>query len=203
VPALASARLRPAALRAPAASRPAPAPAARPLPAHLATLAPHLVAHFGLTDREAEVALLMADGLANGEIADLLYISRHTVRHHVENVLGKLGVTRRAAVLPAVGADAPVALALPTAEGVRARHGLSRREAEVALLMADGLANAEIADRLFISLHTVRRHAEAVLAKLEVAGRAAVRPALLDGAAPAPAPAAPRPFSFFPLAAAA
>ena len=179
--------------RAPLASRPAPA-----LPAALAALLPPLTGHFGLTPREAEVAVLLAEGLGNDEIARRLGIALATARHHVENVLGKLGVTRRAAVLPTVtsaaqaGAPLDAGLALPSEAEVRERFRLSRREAEVALLLADGLSNEEVAEALFVSVHTVRTHVERVLAKLGVAGRAAVRAALLAGAPRMRAVAPPR-----------
>ncbi len=52
----------------------------------------------GLTKREAEVALLLAEGRSNADVAAQLFVSPHTARHHVENVLGKLGLTSRAAV---------------------------------------------------------------------------------------------------------
>lgn len=55
-----------------------------------------------LTAREAEVARALAEGLRNDEIANSLGISRHTIRHHIEAVFRKLGVTRRAAVGPAL-----------------------------------------------------------------------------------------------------
>lgn len=64
--------------------------------------------------------------------------------------------------------------ALPDADAVRLRHGLTKREAEVALLIAEGLSNAEIADRLFVSSHTARHHVENVLGKLGLTSRAAV-----------------------------
>lgn len=57
-----------------------------------------LRARFGLTKREAEVALLVAEGLKTDEIAARLFISPHTARHHVENLMAKLEVTSRAAV---------------------------------------------------------------------------------------------------------
>ena len=48
-----------------------------------------------LTRREREVALLIADGLSNREIANRLQIELATVKHHVHNVLEKLEVTSR------------------------------------------------------------------------------------------------------------
>lgn len=59
-------------------------------------------------------------------------------------------------------------------EDIQERFGLTRREAEVAVLLAAGLRNDEIADRLFIAPGTARRHTENVLAKLGVASRASV-----------------------------
>jgi DNA-binding CsgD family transcriptional regulator len=50
---------------------------------------------FGLTAREADVALLLARRRRNAEIAEALFISPHTARHHVERVLEKLGVNSR------------------------------------------------------------------------------------------------------------
>jgi DNA-binding NarL/FixJ family response regulator len=63
-----------------------------------------LVARFGLTLRQAGVARLLARGLTNPEIADLLAISRFTVRNHAEQVLAKLGVTSRGRVASALRA---------------------------------------------------------------------------------------------------
>ena len=48
----------------------------------------------GLTPRQAEVALLLAERRSNKEIAAALSVSVHTARHHVEAVLGRLGVLR-------------------------------------------------------------------------------------------------------------
>jgi len=50
--------------------------------------------------------------------------------------------------------------------------GLTIRQLEVLLLMAEGLPNAEIASRLSTSLKTVDHHVSAVLAKLDVHSRA-------------------------------
>jgi DNA-binding CsgD family transcriptional regulator/tetratricopeptide (TPR) repeat protein len=56
----------------------------------------------GLTEREAEIAVLLAEGRSNAEIAGSLFLSTRTVGHHVSAVLGKLGVRRRAEVAAAL-----------------------------------------------------------------------------------------------------
>jgi len=48
---------------------------------------------------------------------------------------------------------------------------LSVREEQVLILVAEGLANKEIAQRLFISLHTVKTHIRHILRKLDVSSR--------------------------------
>ena len=55
-----------------------------------------------LTPREREVALLVADGLTNAELARRLYISPKTAAIHVSNILHKLGVSSRTEVADAV-----------------------------------------------------------------------------------------------------
>lgn len=51
-----------------------------------------------LTDREREVAVLIADGRSNQEIADKLVISRRTAEGHVNRILRKLGFDSRSQV---------------------------------------------------------------------------------------------------------
>jgi DNA-binding NarL/FixJ family response regulator len=49
--------------------------------------------------------------------------------------------------------------------------GISKREHEVLLLMAQGLSNQEIADKLFVSLNTVKTHSSNLFYKLEAKRR--------------------------------
>ena len=48
-----------------------------------------------LTEREAQVLQLLAQGLANKQIASALGISEHTVKFHISSVYSKLGVASR------------------------------------------------------------------------------------------------------------
>jgi DNA-binding NarL/FixJ family response regulator len=70
-----------------------------------------------LTPREQEVLCCMVAGLGRKAVAERLYLSPHTVRTHMQNVLGKLGVhstlaavalARRAGVPPAEGPEGGV-----------------------------------------------------------------------------------------------
>ena len=56
----------------------------------------HLQLRYGLTAREVEVAVLLAQGRSNAGIAEALRISAHTARHHTQRILTKLGVHSRA-----------------------------------------------------------------------------------------------------------
>lgn len=51
-----------------------------------------------LTNREREVAALIAEGLTNSQLAERLYISPKTAAVHVSNILMKLGLSGRAEV---------------------------------------------------------------------------------------------------------
>jgi DNA-binding NarL/FixJ family response regulator len=48
-----------------------------------------------LTEREREILALLARGASNREISEALYIASGTVKNHLSNILGKLGVRDR------------------------------------------------------------------------------------------------------------
>ena len=56
-------------------------------------------AHDDLTDREREVLRLIAEGQTGKEIAKLLSISVHTVERHRQNLMAKLGLHNRTALI--------------------------------------------------------------------------------------------------------
>ncbi len=62
-----------------------------------------------------EVVRLIAEGMRNKEIAVTLGISEQTAKVHVKNILAKLGVSDRAAVIP----PSPSAAASSTCSRVR------------------------------------------------------------------------------------
>jgi DNA-binding CsgD family transcriptional regulator len=63
---------------------------------------------------------------------------------------------------------------LPTTRELRVAFGLRGREPQVALLAAEGLSNAAIAQRLRLSAHTVRHYLERVLTRLGLHSRKAL-----------------------------
>jgi DNA-binding NarL/FixJ family response regulator len=48
-----------------------------------------------LTQRESEIVALVSQGLKNKQIADKLFISHITVRHHLTSIFAKVGVSSR------------------------------------------------------------------------------------------------------------
>jgi predicted ATPase/DNA-binding CsgD family transcriptional regulator len=80
-------------------------------------------------------------------------------------------LTRRAAIGLALGEKAQAAVATP---GEDSAGPLGKREAEVALLVADGMSNKQIGARLFISERTVDSHVRGILNKLGFNSRAQI-----------------------------
>jgi predicted ATPase/DNA-binding CsgD family transcriptional regulator len=79
-------------------------------------------------------------------------------------------LSRAAAIRLALGEPAPVTAAAGDTEALPLR----KREAEVAVLVADGLSNKQIGARLLISEHTVDSHIRSILNRLGVNSRAQI-----------------------------
>lgn len=52
-----------------------------------------------LSERELEIIVKIAEGFTNGQIADLLHLSTHTVNTHRKNIMAKLGVKNTAGIV--------------------------------------------------------------------------------------------------------
>ena len=83
-----------------------------------------------LTPRELEVVSLLMSGCANKRIADECAIGQRTVKHHLTNLFGKLGVSNRLELVVfaiqhqlVVTGQSPPAHRLPPAIGPLADHG--------------------------------------------------------------------------------
>ncbi|HYC50166.1 MAG TPA: response regulator [Gemmatimonadaceae bacterium] len=85
-----------------------------------------------------------------------------------------------ASVPPAPAATSAPDVSTLTPQQIMNACGLTMRQAEVALLIAEECTNPEIAERLGISRFTARNHAEQILARLKVESRWQVARALFD-----------------------
>ncbi|MEZ4936352.1 MAG: response regulator transcription factor [Crocinitomicaceae bacterium] len=52
-----------------------------------------------MTEREMEIIKLISEGYTNGQIADMLFLSAHTVGTHRKNIMQKLGVKNTAGIV--------------------------------------------------------------------------------------------------------
>lgn len=130
----------------------------------------------------AAVAAAPATGPVPGVATRAVRTATATYRVHAGLVTGE-SVTRGASVLVSLRRNDPVP---PGADELRARFGLTGREAEVAVLLLQRRSNAEIAEALELSEHTARHHTERVLHKLGVNSRTALAGALAPATGPCP-----------------
>lgn len=129
--------------------------------------------------RERWDAALRLAGAAEGLRAKLLTSRRDVLEGHMRAAREALGQEATARVwaegknLPVedVVASATVSAAPTNAQIPEALGALTRREREIAVLVAGGLHNYEIADRLGITSHTTEVHVSNILTKLRMASR--------------------------------
>lgn len=69
-----------------------------------------------LTERERQLVMHLIEGASNKEIADRMEISISTVKTHLQNIYGKLGVNNRMALV--LGISSGTSLQLPSSESV-------------------------------------------------------------------------------------
>jgi DNA-binding CsgD family transcriptional regulator len=79
-------------------------------PTHVMVLVERVVEHralnlkkarttFGLTRREIEVVMLVAQGWSNKEIGARLFLSEYTVKDHIKNIMGKVNASSRSEIV--------------------------------------------------------------------------------------------------------
>jgi DNA-binding NarL/FixJ family response regulator len=182
-----------------------------------------------LREREPEIRVVVLTTYADDRsVLDALragargYLTKHAGGAQIREALEQVA-DNRAIIDPAVhhhlidaiaaAPAAPGGRGAPGAQGAQGHApalpaGLTPREAEVLALIAEGLSNAEIADRLVVSEGTVKSHINHMFTKIDARDRAqAVTFAYQHGLAaatppppgpgpvppPAPAPEPPRP----------
>jgi DNA-binding NarL/FixJ family response regulator len=144
-----------------------------------------------LTPREREVHEALEAGHTTRDLADALSLSEVTVRGHARRAKQKIGEHAGAPgssaaqaihahpVSPPPGGSAsrgprrstPGPGPLEPVLRTTSDKGLTRSEMRVALLVAEGLSNKQIAEQLFISRHTVESHLKHSFVKLGVRSR--------------------------------
>jgi DNA-binding NarL/FixJ family response regulator len=117
-----------------------------------------------LSDREREIAVLVAEGHTNRSIGSTLFLSERTVQTHLSRILSVLGLPSRTAIPAALGVGSNTTDA-PT---------LTQRQEQIAGLVAKGHSNAHIAGELGISVKTVENHLAGIFTRWQVSSRTAV-----------------------------
>ncbi len=118
-------------------------------------------AHWQQAGDPYRAALALAEGDADAVARALSILDRLGAARVREAVLGR-------ARGRGLDIDAP---ARPRATTLANPAGLTKRQMQVLGLLGEGLSNAAIAERLFVSAKTVDHHVSAILGKLDVASR--------------------------------
>jgi DNA-binding NarL/FixJ family response regulator len=159
-----------------------------------------------LREREPEIKVVVLTTYADDRsVLDALragargYLTKHAGGAQIREALEQVA-DNRAIIDPAVQhhlIDAIAAAPAGPGHAPGLPAGLTPREAEVLALIAEGLSNAEIADRLVVSEGTVKSHINHLFAKIDARDRAqAVSYAYqhgLAGATATPPPPGPDP----------
>lgn len=97
-------------------------------------------------------------------------------QHELHSKLGGQRLESEMEAGKALSRESALAMALgqPVRTAPAQDHGLGKRQAEVAQLVAQGLSNKQIGARLFISEYTVDSHVRAILNKLGFSSRSQI-----------------------------
>ncbi|MGI8690210.1 MAG: helix-turn-helix transcriptional regulator [Thermomicrobiales bacterium] len=142
-------------------------------------------------DAEAHLnaALALADACAAPYERALALLARAELRHatgdaaDAQSLLDEArSICTRLGAQPALAHADRIAAMLMTAPSAKTAYpaGLSMREVEVLRLVAAGLTNAQVAERLFLSPRTINAHLTTIYTKLNVPSRAAAIRFALD-----------------------
>jgi DNA-binding NarL/FixJ family response regulator len=123
--------------------------------------------------REAHVPTIVVSGVATPDAIERAYAEQEILACFEKQTF------RRQAFMEAVTE------AKGLSELVDELSALTDREHEVLALVAQGMTNKEIAEALFISTNTVKRHLKAVFRKLDVHTRSAAAAKAVDAGVPA------------------
>jgi DNA-binding NarL/FixJ family response regulator len=133
----------------------------------------------------AELEMPYQEAVAQLDRAQVRYAAGHSADAVAEDISAALKVLDRLQAKPQVDRARAMLRELgrrPAAPpGGHDKHRLSGREEEVARLVAQGLSNVEVGERLFISSRTVSTHLQHIYRRLELPSRAALIRYVLDG----------------------
>ncbi len=136
-----------------------------------------------MDDFDRDLLALLAEGLGaaleRAQALTEVETIRGTVEGHaaaIQDLMGQLGQTKPLAPAATAAGLPPVprlqVLQLPPEPRDAWRDELTRREEQVLRLVAQGLTNAQIGERLFVAEGTVKTHVKSLMRKLGVATRA-------------------------------